>query len=107
MSVIYRAKFVLPMTDAGVIENGEVWVEGDRIRDVGQGIAGLHPEVEVIDLGTAAILPGFVNVHSHIDPTFRRNFGDGLNLWDWLRELGFRRNGETSPDLLLASARLG
>lgn len=107
MSVIYRAKYLLPMTDAESIENGEVWVENGRIREVGQAITNFRPEAEVCDLGEAAILPGFVNAHSHIDPTLRRNSIDGLNLWDWLRELGFRRDTVPGPDLLLASARLG
>lgn len=107
MSLIYRAKFILPMTNVDLIADGEVWVENGRIREVGQGIADAHPDVHLRDLGNAALLPGFVNAHCHLDPTLKRNTLDGLNLWDWLRGLGFRRDGVPSLDLLLASARLG
>lgn len=107
MSMVYRAKYVLPMGNAEPIEDGEVWIENGRIREVGQGIAGAHPELELCDLGRTAVLPGFVNAHCHIEPTLRRNSIDGLNLWDWLRALGFRRHTVPSTNLLLASARLG
>lgn len=107
MSVIYRAKYVLPMTDADPIENGEVWVENWRIREVGQELSKLHTEAEVVELGRAAILPGFVNAHSHVDYTLSRNAHDSLNLWEWLHLVGFRRGKVPDYELVLASARLG
>jgi cytosine/adenosine deaminase-related metal-dependent hydrolase len=107
VSIVYRAKYVLPMGDAEPIENGEVWVEGGRIREVGQGIASRHPELEVVDLGRAAVLPGFVNAHSHIDYTLSRNTCDSLNLWQWLHRVGFRRGKVPDYEVILASARVG
>jgi len=104
MSVIYRAKYLLPMTGAESIENGEVWVENGRIREVGQAIT---KEVEVCDLGAAAILPGFVNAHSHVEYTLSRNTRDGLNFWDWIESVGFRRDKTPPREVMLASARLG
>lgn len=107
MNVIYRANYILPMTDAGVINNGEVWVEEGRIREIGQGISNSHPEVEVCELGAAAILPGFVNAHSHIEYTLSSNTCDGLNFWDWIDTVGFRRDKAPTREMLLASARYG
>ncbi len=55
--------------DAGgtVIENGELWVEGDRIAYAGP--AGGHPapagEVERIDASHHVVMPGFANCHTH------------------------------------------
>jgi len=95
------------MTETDPVENGEVRVGNGRILEVGQGISGLHPDIPVRDLGRAALLPGFVNAHSHLEPTFRRNCADGLNLWQWLGWLGFRRDATPSPELLRASAGLG
>ncbi len=95
------------MAAAGVIADAEVLVDGDIIREVGQGIVNAHPDIPVRDMGNAAILPGFVNAHSHLEPTFRKNFADGLNLWNWLDCLGFSRQKTPSYELLLASARLG
>ena len=107
MSVIYRAKYLLPMAGAKSIENGEVWVENGRIREVGQAVTNFHPEAEVCDLGEAAILPGFVNAHSHVEYTLSRNTRDGLNFWDWIESVGFRRDKTPPREVMLASARLG
>lgn len=106
MKTLYRARYVLPI-GSDVIENGEVLVEGGLIREVGRGIEAKHSDAAVEDLGRAALLPGFVNAHSHIEYTFDRNKHDGLNLWDWIARIGFKR-GTTPPlELVLASARLG
>jgi cytosine/adenosine deaminase-related metal-dependent hydrolase len=107
VSIIYRASHVLPMTDAGPSENAEVWVEDGRVRQVGQGIAAAHPNVGVRDLGRAALLPGFVNAHSHVEYTFSRGPRDGMSFWDWIESVGFRRDRTPPRELLAASARLG
>jgi imidazolonepropionase-like amidohydrolase len=48
-----------PLTDAVVL------VEGDRIRAVGSKLA-VPAGFEVVDLGTATILPGLIDCHTHI-----------------------------------------
>jgi len=83
------------MADDSVMENGEVLVRGGEITAVGLRLSDAWPGEEVRDLGSCALLPGFVNAHSHIEPTLRRNRADGLNLWDWLGALGFR--GDQAP----------
>lgn len=104
--MIYKAKYILPM-NGSVIEHGEVLVREGRIAAVGTELADMYPDEKVRDLGQCAILPGFVNAHSHIEPTFRRNTLDALNLWDWIEELGFRKNAAPSRDLLRFSALVG
>ncbi len=105
--MIYRAGYVLPMTGAPPLENGEVMVRDGLIAAVGCGLAEKHPDEQVTDLGGCALLPGFVNAHAHLEPTFMRNRLDGLNLWDWLEGLGFRKDAAPSADLLRLSALLG
>ncbi len=48
-----------PLADAVVL------VEGDRIRSVGSKLA-IPPGVQVIDLGSATLLPGLIDCHTHI-----------------------------------------
>lgn len=104
--MILRARYVLPM-DGSVIEDSEVLVRGGDIAAVGTGLSESYPNEELRDLSACAVLPGFVNAHSHIEPTLRRSFRDGLNLWDWLHQLGFRRDTSPPAELLQASALLG
>ncbi len=107
VSIIYRASHVLSMTGSGPTQNAEVWVENGRIREVGRGIAAAHPNLPVRDLGKAALLPGFVNAHSHVEYTFTRGPRDGMSFWDWIESVGFRRHRTPPRELLAASARLG
>ena len=107
MSVIYKADYVLPMDGSDPHTPGEVWVESGKIIRVGQGISATNPQAQVKNLGKSAILPGFVNAHSHIDYTLSRNLHDALNLWQWLHRVGFRKVQTPDYELIAASARLG
>jgi cytosine/adenosine deaminase-related metal-dependent hydrolase len=66
----YVAARVLPDAES-VILQGAVVVDGDRIAWVGP--AADAPEAEtVVDLPEAALLPGLINAHSHLDLTHLR-----------------------------------
>src|SRR5678816_537563 len=47
------------------LENPLVQVEGDKIISVTSG-GSVPPGVEVLDLGNATLLPGFIDVHTHL-----------------------------------------
>lgn len=104
--MIYRARYVLPM-DGTMIESGEVVVADGEIRSVGSGLSPVHPEEHVEDLGNCALLPGFVNAHSHVDYTMSRNQVDGLNFWDWISAVGFNPKRLPDPAAVRLSAKLG
>ena len=74
---ILSAEYVLPISSAP-IEQGAVVIENDVILAVGKfsEIKTQFPETEIDDLGEAAILPGFVNAHSHLEITAMRGFLD-------------------------------
>lgn len=72
--IIVKAKYLLPNPE-DCIENGAVAVEGTTICRVGtfeeiQALAGID---KIIDLGNAAILPGIINIHTHLDLTNLHN----------------------------------
>lgn len=72
---ILSARYVLPIC-AEPIENGAVAVEKDKIVGVGalSEIVEKYPEAARESFGEAAILPGFVNAHSHLEITAMRGF---------------------------------
>lgn len=101
----YRAAWVLPMTGAP-IANGAVTTEGAAIAYV--GTAGDAPAAPVTDLGDAALLPGFVNVHSHLELTPLRHLLEGLDFAQWIRTLThLRRAVLADPADVQAGARIG
>jgi len=67
--MILRAKTILPVT-APPIEDGAVFVEGNKIRSVMPWKAvRRHQREKVFDLGEVIVLPGLVNAHCHLDYT--------------------------------------
>ncbi|MGA2443323.1 MAG: amidohydrolase family protein [Tepidisphaeraceae bacterium] len=62
------AAWVAPMIRAP-IRDGAILVDGGRIQDVGtrEQLRARNPEAEISDLGSAVILPGLVNAHTHLE----------------------------------------
>jgi cytosine/adenosine deaminase-related metal-dependent hydrolase len=87
---IISADYVLPVSGEP-FENGAVAVEMDKIVAVGKQaeIAAKFPEAETEDFGEAAIMPGFVNAHSHLEITAMRSFLDNVehDFSKWLLKL--------------------
>ncbi|MCC7054033.1 MAG: amidohydrolase family protein [Gemmatimonadaceae bacterium] len=102
----YRAAWVLPM-NGPPIPNGAVTTDGAIITRVGTA-AGAPAVDDVLDLGDAAILPGLVNVHSHLELTPLRHLLEGLDFAQWIRTLTHLRRTELAdPDDVEAGARIG
>jgi len=87
----YRASWVMPMTGAP-LANGAVSVRDGRITYIGP--ADDAPTGRVTDLGDAAILPGFVNVHTHLELTPLRHLLEGLDFAQWISTLTRLRRTE-------------
>jgi len=92
------ADWVLPL-DGPPIANGVVRWEGGRIVEVGAGRADRH-------FAGAAIVPGFVNAHSHLEYAVYAGFGDGAPFASWIAT-HIERKGRLSFDDTLSIARWG
>ncbi len=69
-----------------IINNGEVWIDGNKITYVGKIKENTQPfnfERE-IDLKGNLLMPSFKNAHTHSAMTFGRSFSDDLPLQEWL-----------------------
>jgi cytosine/adenosine deaminase-related metal-dependent hydrolase len=98
---ILSADWVLPV-EGPPIRDGAVAIADGRIAAVG-------PRAELGE-GTryedAAIVPGFVNAHSHLEYAVYGGFGDGLSFGPWI-VLHTERKARLDWDAVLAIARLG
>lgn len=82
-----RARWLVPV-DGSPVENGEVVVdETGRIVYAGPAVTGAPTENDTRNLGNAAILPGLVNAHCHLEYTVFRGFLDDLPFFPWIRTL--------------------
>lgn len=84
----YSASWVLPVS-APPIRDGAVLVDArGRIAAVGPAAAVPTPDdAELVDLGEAALLPGFVNTHCHPELAALRGLLDDLPFADWIPTL--------------------
>ncbi|MBC8101159.1 MAG: amidohydrolase family protein, partial [Cytophagales bacterium] len=96
-----RAKWVLPI-DLPPIEEGEVHIENGEIAWVGKA-SGREPTA---DFRMAAILPGLVNTHAHLEYTVLRGLLEEIPFFSWTRTLTALRVHLSLEDWI-SSATLG
>ncbi len=110
MTTLYCARWVLPIS-APAIRDGAIAVAGDQIVSIGLSatLRDRYPEATVRDLGGAAIIPGLINAHSHLELTAMRGFleNEESDFFVWLRKLTRARLERMTPDDLNVSAVWG
>lgn len=109
-ATLYTADWVLPIASPP-IRSGGVLVEQGVIQWVGM-LQELPPHlhgdgVQVEALGAAALMPGLVNAHTHLELTTLRGFLEGFDFRDWLRTLTEVRRDLLSPSDLVDASRVG
>lgn len=103
---ILAAEHVLPISSDPIV-NGAVAVDGSEIVAVGSAsnVITQFPGAEVEDFGKAAILPGFVNCHSHLELTAMRGALDDVehDFGSWLLKINDLRAAMSDADIEAAA----
>ncbi|MBI1850428.1 MAG: amidohydrolase [Planctomycetes bacterium] len=108
--VIVAGRVVTMDAKTAVLEPGAVAVAGTKIVAVGSpaDVAASVDAKRTIDAPDSVLIPGLVNVHTHVPMTLFRGFTDGLSLEAWLQTKIFpaEKVGVT-PESVRAGTRLG
>jgi imidazolonepropionase-like amidohydrolase len=72
-TIVVKAARLIDGTGGAPISHPVVVIQGDRITQVGAGLAA-PAGAEVIDLGGATLLPGFIDCHTHVTGQPGENF---------------------------------
>lgn len=97
--MLLTARYVLPVA-APHIEYGAVLVHDDEIVEIGdfEHLRALHPDEPVRDFGLAALMPGFVDLHTHLEYSAMRGLVDDLPYSRWKLQLMQREQRFTLHD---------
>src|SRR6185503_14044481 len=87
---VVRARWILPI-DQPPLEDGWIQFDENRIEAFGRG----RPPGPAEDRGEAAILPGLVNAHTHLELSWMAGrVPPAASMDQWIRELmRVRKNG--------------
>ena len=99
---------VAPRPD--VLSGHAVVVDADRISAVlPKDVAlALHPDAERVDLPGHLLVPGLVNLHTHVAMTLLRGIGDDLALRPWLEDrIWPLERALVSPEFVFDGAMIG
>lgn len=91
--------------DFDILENSNVYIEGNRIYHVGGRLDGFNPE-KIIDGKGKVCMPGLINAHTHIGMSVFRNYGNDVSLETWLREFIWPMEKKLSSEDIKASSEL-
>lgn len=97
MEKAYCAHWVLPITRMPIHE-GAVVIKNDRIVDVLKKakLKELYPGIRTVDFGRAAIMPGLVNAHTHLETSIFKGMFDDISLVSFLVEMEKRKKRLTA-----------
>ncbi|MCX6760543.1 MAG: amidohydrolase [Candidatus Nealsonbacteria bacterium] len=75
----------------------DLFIEGKIIKNIGDNL-DLKAEEEIDAKGEKAVLPGFVNCHTHAAMSLLRGYGDDLSLKEWLENKIWPLEAKLTPD---------
>ena len=102
-SILIRNGTILTMNPAREILSGDLLVQDGRIAEVP---ARSRSADLVIDATGKLVLPGFIQVHAHLNQTLFRGMADDMDVVDWLRLRIWPLERAHTPESIYASARL-
>lgn len=106
---LYTADWLLPVTEAPIrdgalaIKDGLILAVGAKAKVLSE-LADQHYHTH--HFPNAALMPGLVNVHTHLELTVMRSFLEGLDFISWIRTLTMFR-GRLNSEQIKASAIWG
>ena len=105
--MLLSAKYIFPVTSSPV-SGGALLVRDDKIVDIGdfESLKLRYPDEEVMDFGMAALLPGFVDLHTKLEMSAMRGIVADLPYAQWLLSI-LERSSELEPSDWYDSAILG
>jgi cytosine/adenosine deaminase-related metal-dependent hydrolase len=110
-SILIKNGYVLTLNkERKIIRDGAIYIEGDKIVDVGKTENLLSYKAEqVIDAAHKIVMPGLIDTHIHLSQALIRGCADDVALVDWLKRYVWvlqgnftKEDGKISAELCIA-----
>jgi len=105
-SLLIRNATIVTQDDSRRVVEGDVMVESDRITHVGK-VTGRKEADRTIDGTGQVLIPGLINLHTHLPMTLFRGYGDDMLLEAWLKDRIWPAEDKFTPETMRAGADLG
>lgn len=103
--LIRRARFALMTDESGAFaEDVDIVIEGGRIAEIGRGIADASTTIDGRDL---LVMPGLVNLHTHLAMTLLRGVAEEVDLQGFLERVWAEEARLMDATGVYAGTRLG
>lgn len=86
--LIIHARWIIPVEGSGPLDNHALVVRDGLIADIlpSDQVEGRWHAAHTLHLGQQALMPGFINAHTHAAMNLFRGLADDLPLMSWLEE---------------------
>lgn len=105
-TLLVRNATLVTQDDHRRVLHGDLYAEDGRITHVG-AVAGRKEADRTLDGTGQVLLPGFVNLHTHLAMGLFRGYGDDLPLERWLQERIWPAEDRIDADAMRAGVELG
>lgn len=105
-TLLIRNATILTQDESRRVVEGDIFVEDGRITHVGE-INGRKEADRTLDGTGQVVLPGLINLHTHLPMTLLRGFGDDMLLESWLKDRIWPAEDKFTPETMRAGADLG
>jgi 5-methylthioadenosine/S-adenosylhomocysteine deaminase len=102
-SILIKNGTILTMNPSRSILQGAIYIEDGRIAEIPSDRVTAD---SVIDASNRLVLPGFIQVHVHLNQTLFRGIADDMDVVDWLKKRIWPLEKAHNPESVYASARL-
>ena len=108
VDLIVSGAWLLPAAGEEAVADGAVAVAGGGIVAVGEkeGLCRRFPGARLLHTPSGLVMPGLINMHTHVSMSCFRGLADDLPLMRWLEDYIFPAEAKLTPELVNLGARL-
>ena len=101
--ILKKCKYIVTQNSKRqILENQDVLINGNKIEKIGKNLKG----DKAIDCSHNIVIPGLINLHTHVGMQLLRGIADDMHLKDWLNKKILPAEAKLTPDKIYVAATM-